>query len=198
MAVVAHKDREQLHAETIPAWREWLEANHRATDGVWLVSWKSATGKSRISYDDSVVEALAVGWVDGLHVTLDEQRSALWFAPRKTTSPWSRPNKDRIDLLEREGRLLPAGRVAVEVARANGAWGLLDDADNLVVTQDLALALALYPGAREQWDAFPPSARRAILGWIALAKTAPTRAKRINETAERASRGERANQWPRA
>ncbi len=37
-----------------------------------------------------------------------------------------------------------------------------------------------------------------LLIWIAHAKTAPTRAKRINETAERASRGERANQWPRA
>ncbi len=196
--MVAHKDREQLHAETIPAWRQWLEENHRAADGVWLVSWKTATGKSRISYEESVVEALAVGWVDGLHVTLDDHRSMLWFAPRKPTSAWSRPNKERIARLEREGRLLPAGRLAVEVAQANGAWALLEGADNLVVPQDLALAFALYPGAREQWDAFPPSARRAILGWIALAKTASTRAKRINETAERASRGERANQWPRA
>ena len=130
-----------------------------------------------------------MGWVDGLHVTLDEQRSALWFAPRKPTSAWSRPNKERIARLEREGRLLPAGRAAVEVAQANGAWGLLDESDNLVVSEDLAHAFALHPGAREQWDAFPPSARRAILGWIALARTAPTRAKRINETAERASRG---------
>jgi len=195
--VVAHKDREQVHAETIPAWRQWLVANHRTADGVWLVSWKSATGKSRISYPESVVEALAVGWVDGLHVTLDEQRSALWFAPRKPTSAWSRPNKERIARLEREGRLLPAGRAAVEVGQANGAWELLDDADNLVVSDDLAQAFALYSGAREQWEAFPPSARRAILGWIALAKTAPTRSKRITETAECASRGERANQWPR-
>jgi uncharacterized protein YdeI (YjbR/CyaY-like superfamily) len=195
--VVAHKDREQVHAETVQAWRQWLADNHQATDGVWLVSWKSATGKSRISYEESVVEALAVGWVDGLHVTVDDHRSMLWFAPRKPTSAWSRPNKERIARLEREGRMLPAGRLAVEVAQANGAWALLDDSDNLLIPEDLALAFTLFPGASERWDAFPPSARRAILGWIAHAKTAPTRAKRINETAERASRGERANQWPR-
>ena len=79
------------------------------------------------------------------------------------------------------------------------AESLRDSASFLgVILLANALAFALYPGAHEQWDAFPPSARRAILGWIALARTAPTRAKRINETAERASRGERANQWPRA
>jgi hypothetical protein len=64
-AVVAHRDREQVHAETVQAWRRWLVDNHRTADGVWLVSWKSATGKARIGYAESVVEALAVGWVDG-------------------------------------------------------------------------------------------------------------------------------------
>jgi hypothetical protein len=52
-AVVAHRYHEHVHAETIPECRRWLEDNHQATDGVWLVSWKSATGKSRISYEES-------------------------------------------------------------------------------------------------------------------------------------------------
>ena len=47
--MVAHRDREQVHAETVQAWRRWLVDNHRTADGVWLVSWKSATGKSRIT-----------------------------------------------------------------------------------------------------------------------------------------------------
>ncbi|MDY7558292.1 YdeI/OmpD-associated family protein [Cryobacterium sp. 10C3] len=50
-------------------------------------------------------------------------------------------------------------------------------------------------GARAQWDAFPPSARRGILEWIVQAKTPATRQKRIDETAVLAGRGERANQW---
>jgi uncharacterized protein YdeI (YjbR/CyaY-like superfamily) len=121
----------------------------------------------------------------------------LWFAPRRRTSGWSRPNKVRIERLEREGRLAPAGRAAVEAAKANGAWTLLDDVENLVVPDDLAAALDGCPGAREQWDAFPPSARRAILEWIVQAKRAETRAKRVEETSRLAALGQRANQWPR-
>jgi uncharacterized protein YdeI (YjbR/CyaY-like superfamily) len=65
------------------------------------------------------------------------------------------------------------------------------------VPDDLTAALAALPGAAAHWEAFPPSARRAILQWIAQAKTAPTRARRVTETAEQASVGKRANQWPR-
>jgi len=39
------------------------------------------------------------------------------------------------------------------------------------------------------------SVKRAILEWIGQARRPETRAKRIVETAEKASRNERANQW---
>ena len=195
--MVAHRDRERVHFETGTQWRSWLDEHHESTDGVWLVSWKTATGKPRMSYEDSVVEALAVGWVDSMGLTIDEERSMLWFARRKPTSGWSRPNKQRVERLEAEGRMGPAGRRAIEVAKANGAWTLLDDVEDLVVPDDLAAALAALPGAAAQWEAFPPSARRAILGWIVQARTAPTRARRVAEAAEKAAVGKRANEWPR-
>jgi uncharacterized protein YdeI (YjbR/CyaY-like superfamily) len=93
--------------------------------------------------------------------------------------------------------MLPAGRRAVEQAKANGSWTLLDDVENLVVPDDLAAAFDEHPGSRQKWDEFPRSAKRGILEWIVQAKTAPTRAKRITETADKAARGERANQWTR-
>ena len=195
--MVAHQDRERVHAETVQEWRAWLEQNHDRTDGVWLVSWRTAAGRPRVGYDQSVEEALVVGWVDGQQRKIDDERSMLWFARRNPGSAWSRSNKERIERLEREGRMLPAGRRVVEVAKANGAWSKLDDVENLVVPDDLALALTARPGARQQWDGFPRSARRGMLAWIMLAKTAPTRLKRVTETADRAAAGERANQWPR-
>ena len=91
----------------------------------------------------------------------------------------------------------PAGRRAIEVAKANGAWTLLDDVEDLVVPGDLAAALGALPDAAAHWEAFPPSARRAILGWIVQARTAPTRARRVAEAAEKAAVGKRANEWPR-
>lgn len=187
-----------MHAETVAAWREWLEVNHQALDGVWLVSWKVATDLPRMTYDEAVTEALAFGWVDSVAKTVDDRRSMLWFARRRAGSGWSRPNKERVARLEADGRMAPAGRAVIEAAKANGAWNMLDDVENLVVPDDLAEAFAARPGSREQWDAFPRSARRGILEWIVQAKRPATRAARVAETADKAQQGERANQWRRA
>jgi uncharacterized protein YdeI (YjbR/CyaY-like superfamily) len=189
------KTGDHVHAESATEWRAWLERNHDRDVGVWLVSWKTSTGRPRMSYEESVEEALAFGWVDSKGNTLDADRSMLWFAPRRAGSGWSRPNKERVERLERDGRMTDAGRRVIERAKADGSWTLLDDVENLVVPPDLAAAFDAHPGAREQWDGFPRSARRGILEWIVQAKTAPTRERRITETAAAAARGERANQW---
>jgi uncharacterized protein YdeI (YjbR/CyaY-like superfamily) len=191
----AQDGAERFQADSLEQWSRWLERNHARRDGVWLVTWKKASGRQTFGYEESVVEALRFGWVDSKGGKVDDERTMLWFAPRKASSAWSRSNKVRIEQLEREGRLKPAGRAAVEAAKANGAWSLLDDVEDLVVPEDLSAAFAANPGSREQWDGFPPSARRAILEWVAQAKRPDTRAKRVAETARRAALGERANQW---
>ena len=84
--------------------------------------------------------------------------------------------------------MLPAGLAAIEEAKRNGSWTLLDDVENLVVPDDLAAALAAHPPARAHWDAFSRSRRRAMLQWIAEAKRPETRAKRIAEAADHAAR----------
>ena len=87
--------------------------------------------------------------------------------------------------------MTPAGRRAVEVAKENGSWTLLDDVEDLVEPADLRAALDSAPNAREHWDAFPPSARKAALLWIATAKRPETRERRIAETARLAGENER-------
>ena len=191
----AFDDAEELEPATVEEWSAWLAAHHADRSGVWLVSARAATGRRAFDYDTAVVEALRYGWVDSVQRVVDEERSKLWFARRREKSGWSRSNKLRIERLEREGRLEPAGRAAVEAARANGAWSLLDAVEDLTVPDDLDAAFAEHPGSREQWDGFPPSARREILGWIVQARRPDTRERRVRETAEKAARGERANQW---
>ena len=93
------------------------------------------------------------------------------------------------------GLMLPAGLAAIEEAKRTGMWTLLDDVENLIVPDDLAAALAAQPGGRENWDAFPRSARRAMLEWVVQARRAETRADRVARTGDSASRGERA--YPR-
>jgi uncharacterized protein YdeI (YjbR/CyaY-like superfamily) len=186
---------EHVHPQTRAEWRAWLEARHASSTGVWLVTWKKATGKPRVEYDDAVEEALCYGWIDSLGRTLDDERSRLLFTPRKPGSGWSRPNKQRVERLLAAGLMRPAGLAVVEAAQADGSWSSLDDVENLVEPDDLRTALDADPEARRQWDGFPRSAKRGILEWVQSAKRPETRGKRIAETAELAARGERANQW---
>ncbi|MEZ0446606.1 YdeI/OmpD-associated family protein [Cellulomonas sp. ICMP 17802] len=188
-------DAPRVHAETVEEWRDWLLAHHATEPGAWLVSWKSSTGRPSVAYERAVEEALCVGWIDSSGRRLDDERSMLWFTRRKAGSGWARTNKERIVRLEAEGRMTPAGRALIDAAKADGSWTLLDDVENLVVPDDLAAAFDRYPGSRAYFDAFPPSARRALLEWIVQAKRETTRAARLDETARLASQNIRANQW---
>jgi uncharacterized protein YdeI (YjbR/CyaY-like superfamily) len=176
-------------------WREWLIANHASSGGVHLVSWREGSGRTSVPYADAVEEALCVGWVDSVAGKLDEQRGLQWFSPRRSRSGWARSNKERVERLIAAGQMLPAGLAAIEEAKRNGTWTMLDDVENLVVPHDLAAALDATPGAHAYWDAFSRSPKRAILEWIAQAKRPETRAKRIAETVENAARNERPPQF---
>lgn len=177
-------------------WRAWLEAHHDTEKGVWLVLCKKSAGPVNLTGDDAVEEALCFGWIDSRPRKLDNARSMLYFAPRKPGSGWSAVNKARIERMEAAGRMAPAGQAKIDAAKADGSWTLLDAVDALEEPSDLEAALE-ETGARAQWDAFPRSAKRGILEWIAQAKTAATRERRVRETATLAARGERANQWRR-
>ena len=119
------------HPLTREQWRAWLAAHHADTPAVWMVSWKAATGRPRVSYDDAVSEALAFGWVDSLPRALDDKRTMLYFSRRKPTSAWSRPNKQRVEELRRQGLMTDAGEEVIAQAERNGAWARLDDVEDL-------------------------------------------------------------------
>ncbi len=178
-------------------WREWLQKNHGRKEGVWLVTYKKSSGKPRVDYDESVEEALCFGWVDSKANKLDEERSMLWFAPRKARTGWSKPNKERIEKMLAAGLMTPAGLEKVEAAKRDGSWAKLDGVEALEVPPDLRQALDSNPPAAENWEAFPRSAKRGILEWIVQAKRPETRAKRVEETAQLAAQNLRANQWQR-
>lgn len=173
-------DAEQVPLETAAQWRSWLEEHHETSAGVWLVQWRRATGRPAMTYDEAITEAVAFGWVDSQSKTLDDERSALWFVRRAPGSAWSRTNKERVARLEADGRMTDAGRRLVEAAKADGTWSVLDDAEALIVPNDLGAALAAAK-AREAWDAQTPGVRRAALIRLALAKRAETRARYVSQ-----------------
>ena len=183
-----------LQPATLADWRAWLAANHARPEGVWLITYRPATGKTPFSYEQAVEEALCFGWIDGQANKLDDERTMLWFAPRRPGSGWARTNKARIERLIADGRMTPAGLSKIEAAQADGSWTLLDSVERLEVPDDLAAEFDKSPDARAHFDAFPPSARRMALAWIATAKRPETRAKRVAETARLAQENVRVNQ----
>ena len=103
-------------------WRDWLERNHETAPAVWLVTWKKPTGKPRVDYDAAVEEALCFGWVDSKSRSVDDERTSLYFTPRKPKSAWSASNVARVEKLEAAGLMQSAGHKAVEEAKRLGTW----------------------------------------------------------------------------
>jgi uncharacterized protein YdeI (YjbR/CyaY-like superfamily) len=182
---------ERLSVSSRAEWRSWLAEHHATSPGVWLVQRKRGPGPT---YDDVVEEALCFGWVDSQVRSVDADRAEQLLTPRRKGSVWARSNKERVARLTAAGLMAPAGLAVVEQAKASGQWTLLDDVEGLVEPPDLRTALDADPAARASWDAFPPSARKALLGWVATAKRAETRERRIATTVSEAAAGRRANE----
>lgn len=159
------------------AWRSWLETNHASSGGAWLVMHRR--GARAGIYEAVVEEALCFGWVDSTAGRVDDERGKLYFAPRKSNSGWAATNKARVERLVAAGRMAPAGLAAIERAKTNGSWTLLDSVERLEVPPDLAAALDERPPAAVSYAAWPPSVRKQALASIAQARRPETRSARI-------------------
>lgn len=195
--MVTEAPNNSIQVESRGEWREWLAVNHTRTEGLWLITYKKRSGRPHVSYDEVVEEALCFGWIDSKGNKLDDDRTMLWMAPRKPGTGWSALNKKRIAALGEVGLMMPPGLAKIEAAKQDGSWELLDAIERLEVPSDLATALSENEAAKVNFEAFPRSAKRGILEWIASAKRAETRDRRIAETVELAAQNIRANSWPK-
>ncbi|MFD2080305.1 Uncharacterized conserved protein YdeI, YjbR/CyaY-like superfamily, DUF1801 family [Actinopolymorpha cephalotaxi] len=179
-------------ARTASEWRAWLTRHSRTEKETWLVIQHKDSGTPSVRYAEAIEQALCFGWIDGLHRRNDVSSSRLRFSPRTPRSTWSPLNRRRAERMIELGRMTEQGRAVVDLARANGTWQVLPDGDGSDLPEDLRVALAENPSARANFQAFAPSSRRLILGWIATAKRPDTRRRRITRTVDLAAVGLRA------
>jgi uncharacterized protein YdeI (YjbR/CyaY-like superfamily) len=182
---------ERVFAPDADTWRAWLEANHARATGAWLVRGRPGFTDRHIAYEDAIRQALCFGWIDGPVRTFDDEIGGLWFSPRRPSSGWAATNKARLVELEEAGLIAEAGRRAIELAKANGSWTVLDNAEALREPDDLTAALDAVAAARLAWDAFPPSARKIGISAIDSARRPETRAARIASLVAKAAEGKR-------
>lgn len=181
----------RIHPEDAAEWRAWLSEHHATAAGIWVVLWRQQSGRTGLSYEELVRQCLCFGWIDATARKLDADRTLQYCSPRKRGSGWARTNKVRIVELERAGLIEPPGAAVIAAAQKDGSWTLYDDVEDLLVPEDLAEALAAQPGAREFWDAMPPSARKYALTQLVLAKREATRAQRRARIADAVARHQR-------
>ena len=94
------------------AWRNWLEKNHAKKKEVWLLYYRKSSGKPRIPYYDAVDEGLCFGWIDGTVKSIDEEKFAQRFSPRRKRSRWSTTNTKRYLVLLKQGCVVDSGKKA--------------------------------------------------------------------------------------
>jgi uncharacterized protein YdeI (YjbR/CyaY-like superfamily) len=120
--VGADDDLPKIPFSSASDWDTWLEANHEASEGVWVKIGKKGAGIESVRYPEVLESALCFGWIDGQRVALDESYFLQRFTPRRPRSRWSRINREKAERLIAEGRMRPAGLAEVERAKADGRW----------------------------------------------------------------------------
>jgi uncharacterized protein YdeI (YjbR/CyaY-like superfamily) len=173
------------------AFRAWLESHHAQADELWVGYHKRGTGTPSLTWPESVDEALCFGWIDGLRRSVDVERYAIRFTPRRQGSNWSRVNLGRVEALIAEGRMRPAGLAAYEGRRRDDAGYSYEERP-----QELpeALARAFRDRNEAAWTFFQaqsPSYRRLAIGWVLAAKREETRLRRLEQIVEASAAGRR-------
>jgi uncharacterized protein YdeI (YjbR/CyaY-like superfamily) len=168
-----------IHPTTRADWRSWLAEHHDRETEIWLVYNKRHSGEPRVEYDDAVEEALCFGWIDSIVRTIDADRYAQKFTPRKAKSKWSESNRERFARMVREGKMMPAGLAKSPPQGDDGATADPPAAD--AVPGYIEEALRTNGAAWTNFSNLAPSYRRLYVRWIEDAKKDATRRKRLAE-----------------
>ena len=189
------QEPEVFYPRNATEWRDWLDQNHKSKISVWVVFYSKASQKPSLTWSEAVDEALCFGWIDSKKIKIDQEMSHQFFSKRKVKGTWSKINKDKVSRLVEAGLMAQAGLDAIEIAKQNGSWTILDQVEELVVPQDLEDALTAKSGAKEFYDSLSKSVRKMMLAWLAFAKRPETRQNRINEIVEMAAKGMKPKQF---
>jgi uncharacterized protein YdeI (YjbR/CyaY-like superfamily) len=160
--------------------RQWLQ-DHASTASELLVGFrKVGTGQPSLSWPESVDEALCFGWIDGVRRRIDEVAYSIRFTPRKPGSIWSAININKVEQLQRDGRMTPAGLAAF--ARRTEARSRVYSHEQPVAAALTAAERARFEASAAGWTFFqgaPPGYQRVMLHWVTSAKRPETRSSRL-------------------
>jgi uncharacterized protein YdeI (YjbR/CyaY-like superfamily) len=189
------KDLETFYPKNRQEWRDWLQEHHDKKQSIWIIYYKKKSNSPTVAYSEAVDEALCFGWIDSKQMPIDKEKFMQFFSRRKPNSVWSRINKEKIDRLISQGIMTNAGYRTIEIAKQNGSWTILDEAEALIIPQDLESEFQKSPQGKDYFLGLSRSDKRNILQWLVLAKRPETRQNRISEIVELAAQNLKPKQF---
>lgn len=178
--------------------RAWFEA-HAETESNLLVGFhRKGSGRPSITWPESVDQALCFGWIDGIRRGIDEHSYTIRFTPRKPRSNWSAVNIRRAQELIDTGLMRPAGLRAF--ARRTDDRSAIYSYEQRHEAKLDAEQERQFRTNRKAWQFFqaqPPGYQRIAIYWIASAKRAETRARRLATLIEDSAEGRQIAQLAR-
>jgi uncharacterized protein YdeI (YjbR/CyaY-like superfamily) len=162
--------------------RKWLEENHKTRTELLVGFYKVTSGRSNMSWSQSVDEALCFGWIDGIRKSIDTESYCIRFTPRKPTSIWSNINIKKVEELKVKGLMTKSGLDAFK-NKKNLKSGIYSFENSLSKLNDSFENM--FKKDLSAWEFFmkqAPSYRRTIVHWIMSAKQEKTQLARLNKT----------------
>lgn len=177
---------------TTPAdFRRWLEEHHDSARELWVGYHKKGSGRPSITWQQSVDEALAFGWIDGVRKSLSPNRYTNRFTPRKPGSTWSAINVRRVEELTAAGRMHPAGLAAFAARDPAKTEQYSYERETAAFDAETEAGFREHPEAWAFWQAQSPSYRRTLTWWVVSAKREATRRQRLDRLIAASAAGRR-------
>ncbi len=104
---------ETLYVTSLSELHRWFLKNHQSRTEIWLVQYKKAAKKPSIDYVKAVEEAICFGWIDSFEKSMDAERYATRFTPRRQKSNWTETNRERARKMIADDRMTEAGRATL-------------------------------------------------------------------------------------
>jgi uncharacterized protein YdeI (YjbR/CyaY-like superfamily) len=171
--------------------RKWFEKNHATASELWVGFYKKDSGKTSITWPESVDEALCFGWIDGIRKSVDEISYKIRFTPRRQGSIWSAVNIKRATALTEEGRMRPTGAKAFAARRENKSGIYSYEQRQAELEEPYASKMRKNKAAWDFFQAQPPSYRKILSWWVISAKQEETRLKRLEKLIAESTSGRR-------
>jgi uncharacterized protein YdeI (YjbR/CyaY-like superfamily) len=174
------------------AFEKWLQTNHARSSGLWLRFFKKSATRKALMHKGALDVALCYGWIDGQLKKFDDISYLHKFTPRGTKSVWSTVNREHVERLEKEGRMLPAGLAAVAAAKKDGRWDkAYAPSSKMEMPADFLKALAKDKEAKIFFGSLNRANRYSIAWRLQTAKKPETRQKRMGAIIAMLSRKEK-------